>query len=62
MIAVETIAVAARQNTVIKGISTCDEDTNNDQTAAVLFDMTSAPAPLKGNLHFNKKITLNHRK
>ena len=47
MIAVETIAVAARQNTVINGISTCDEDTNNDHTAAVLFDMTSAPAPLK---------------
>lgn len=47
MIAVETIAVAARQNTVINGISTCDEDTNNDHTAAVLFDMTSAPAPFK---------------
>ena len=47
MIAVETIALAVCQNTVINGISTCDEDTNNDDTTAVLFDMTSAPAPFK---------------
>ena len=47
MIAVETLAVAVCQNTVINDITICDEDTNNDVTTAVLFDMTSAPAPFK---------------
>ena len=47
MIAVETLALAVCQNTVINGITICDEDTNNDVTPAVLFDMTSAPTPFK---------------
>ena len=47
MIAVETLALAVCQNTVIKGITICDEDTNNDVTTAVLFNMTSAPTPFK---------------
>ena len=47
MIAVETLALAVCQNTVINGITSCDEDTNNDVTPAVLFDMTSAPTPFK---------------
>ena len=46
MIAVETFALAVCQNTVINGITSCDEDTNN-VTPAVLFDMTSAPTPFK---------------
>ena len=32
MIAVETLAVAVCQNTVINDITICDEDTNNDVT------------------------------
>ena len=28
-------------------VTICDEETNNDVTTAVLFDMTSAPVPLK---------------
>ena len=47
MIAVETLALAVCQNTVINDITICDEDTNNDVTAAALFDMTSAPTPFK---------------
>ena len=46
MIAVETFALAVCQNTVINGITSCDEDTNNNVTPAVLFDMTSAPTLL----------------
>ena len=46
MIAVETFALAVCQNTVINGITSCDEATNN-VTPAVLFDMTSAPTPFK---------------
>ena len=45
MIAVESFALSVCQNTVINGITICDEDTNNDVTPAVLFDMTSAPTP-----------------
>jgi len=47
MIAVETLALAVCQNTVVNDISICDEDTNNDVTTAVLFDMTSAPTLFK---------------
>ena len=47
MIAVETLALAVCQNTVINGITICDEEINNDVTTAVLFDMTSSPTPFK---------------
>ena len=47
MIAVKTFALAVCQNTVINRITSCDEDTNNNVTPAVLFDMTSAPTPFK---------------
>ena len=47
MTAVETLALVVCQNTVINGITICDEDTNNGVTPAVLFDMTSAPTPFK---------------
>ena len=43
MTAVETLALAVCQNTIINGIAICDEDTNNDVTTAV----TSAPTPFK---------------
>ena len=47
MTAVEALALGVCQNKGINDITTCDEDTNNDVTTAVLFDMTSASTPFK---------------
>ena len=47
MTAVEALALGVCQNKGINDIKICDEDTNNDVTTAVLFDMTSASTPFK---------------
>jgi len=47
MIAVEALALAVCQNTLINGITICDEERNNDGKTAVLFDKTSALATFK---------------
>ena len=35
---------------------------NNQKDLAILKNKSTFHGLLKGNLHFNKKITLNHRK